>query len=229
MPLTGKATIAAAALVFALLVFSLLVSGSLASPLNAQDTKESVEREISKPMFRGGAVFKSYCGLCHGERGDGSGRAAKLYADLPLAINRRSPEYYEKIVRRGGPAVGGSAYMPPWQDELSEEQIADVVAYVAIVSNPVRRGEVVYKANCILCHGVQGDGKGRAASLYHPAPADLTHSDKNDEYKFAIIRLGGPAMGRSSAMPPWQDRLTNIEVRDLVGYLETILEPPLKP
>jgi cbb3-type cytochrome c oxidase subunit III len=213
------------ALLCAVLVL-VLVLGSLAV---AQDTKELVNREISKPVFRGSIVFKSYCSLCHGERGDGSGRAAKLYAELHLAIAPRSPEYYEKVIRHGGRSVGGSAYMPPWQDELSEEQIGDVLTYLTIVGDTVRRGEAVYKTNCILCHGIQGDGKGRAASLFHPPPADLTHSDKNDEYKTAIIRLGGVEMGRSSGMPPWEERLTEIEVRDLVGYLRTLLAVPPKP
>jgi cytochrome c oxidase cbb3-type subunit 3 len=203
--------------------------GAMVSLAIAQDTKESVSRETSKPIFRGGIVFKSYCGLCHGERGDGMGRAAKLYAELHLAISPRAPGYYEKIIRQGGPAVGGSAYMPPWQAELSEEQIEDVIAYLTVVGDTVRRGEVVYKTNCILCHGIQADGRGRAAALFHPPPADLTHSDKDDEYKGAIIRLGGVEMGRSSGMPPWEERLSDIEVRDLVDYLRTIVVLPPKP
>src|SRR5262249_4433795 len=146
-----------------------------------------------------------------------------LYAGLKLAIANGSSEHNEDIIRRGGEATGGSAFMPPWQYELSEEQIRDVVAYLAILGDSVRRGEVVYKTNCILCHGVQADGKGRAASLFHPPPADLTHSDKDDEYKVTIIRLGGSAMGRSSGMPVWEGRLTDLEIQDLVQYLRTIL------
>jgi cytochrome c oxidase cbb3-type subunit III len=188
-----------------------------------QDSREAVNRETSKPVIRGGIVFKSYCGLCHGERGDGKARAAKLYGELNLAIKHRSPEYYEKIIRKGGPAVGGSPFMPPWQYELSEEQVEDVIAYITIVGDPGRRGEVVYKTNCILCHGVLADGKGRAAQLFHPAPADLTRSEKDDQYKTTIIRMGSTAMGRSSGMPPWEDRLSDAEIADVVQYLHTIL------
>jgi mono/diheme cytochrome c family protein len=116
--------------------------------------------------------------------------------------------------------------MPPWQDELSEEQTEDVIAYLTIVGDSVRRGEVVYKTNCILCHGIQGDGKGRAASLFHPPPVDLTRSDKDQQYETAIIRLGGLAMGRSTGMPPWEERLTDTEIHDLVEYLRTLLVAP---
>ena len=64
--------------------------------------------------------------------------------------------------------MGRSPFMPPWDGELSKEQIQDVVAYLNVVADEIKRGEVVYKSNCILCHGVNGDGKGRAAKLYNP-------------------------------------------------------------
>jgi cytochrome c553 len=96
---------------------------------------------------------------------------------------------------------------------------------LAVISSPVRRGEVVFKTNCVLCHGVRGDGKGRAAALFSPPPADLTHSDKTDEYKRRIIRMGGAALHRSSAMPAWGERLTTHEIEDVVDYLRTINTP----
>jgi len=79
--------------------------------------------------------------------------------------------------------VGASPSMPPWQDELSDEQVGYVLLFLTVVRDPVRRGEVVFKMNCVLCHGLRADGKGRAAKLYHPPPADLTRSEKSDEYK----------------------------------------------
>jgi cytochrome c oxidase cbb3-type subunit III len=112
---------------------------------------------------------------------------------------------------------------------LAQDTKESVSPYVHAVGDSVSRGEMVYKNNCILCHGVQGDGKGRAAPLFHPPPADLTHSNKDDEYKNAIIHLGGAAMGRSSGMPPWEGRLTEIEIHDLVIYLRTIVMSRTKP
>lgn len=198
-----------------------LLLAVLGSSACAQDTKESVRREMSRPAVRGGLVFKTYCQNCHGEQGDGLGHAGP-------AIERRSAAYYEKIIRSGGSALGLSSKMAPWQNELSNEQITDVVAYVTIVGDSVSRGEVVYKTNCILCHGIHGDGKGRAALLFHPTPADLTRSDKNDEYKAAIIRRGGLLMERSSGMPSWQEKLSDSEIHDVVGYLRTLLVLPQK-
>ena len=105
-------------------------------------------------------------------------------------------------------------------------QIDDVVNYLVAITDPTKRGEVVFKTNCILCHGINGDGKGRSAKLYDPRPADLTRSDKNDDYKRLIITLGGKALGRSEVMPVWGEQISAQEIDDVVEYLRTILVVP---
>ena len=186
------------------------------------ESRSTITNTLAKPVIRGGIVFKHYCVLCHGEQGDGNAKAKKLYENAALAIGRKTDDF-ERIIRLGGDTLGRSPYMPPWQGELSEEQIQDVVAYLKVVADEISRGEVVYKSNCILCHGVNGDGKGRAAKLYNPPPADLTRSDKNDDYKAMIIRMGGKAMGRSEVMPPWESQLSDQELNDLLAYLRSLL------
>jgi cbb3-type cytochrome c oxidase subunit III len=209
-------------------VLALFFAAALSS-CAAQAAKDAVNREPAMQLQRGGIVFRSYCVLCHGERGQGPGRAAKLYANLDLSITPHPTEYYDRIIRMGGAAVDRSVYMPPWQDELSEEQIEDVITYLSIMGQSVRRGETVYKTNCILCHGVNGDGKGRAAVNIHPPPSDLIHSDKNDRHKMSIIRQRGTQLGRSAEMPPWEDQLTNDEILDLVDYLRSIKSSTPRP
>lgn len=210
-------------LMAAALLAGLSPAFAIGSPISANtDSPETIDKERNKPAIRGGIVYRAYCVLCHGERADGQARASKLYGTINLnPFNGR--DYIEKIIRYGGKAVGRSEIMPTWQEELSEEQINDVVEYVAIVKNQVSRGEVVYKTNCILCHGVKANGKGRASVLFDPPPADLTKSDKNDEYKKMIITLGGKAMGRSEVMPIWGEQITEQQIDDVVAYLDTIL------
>ncbi len=210
----------------------LLCAVAVGGMAQAADSRKAVQREIAQAKermqqsIRGRLVYRTYCTLCHGENGDGAGRANVLYGDADLAIRKRSHDYYEKIIRGGGEAVGRSPFMPTWEDELSDEQIADVVEYLASLTDPVRRGEVVFKTNCILCHGIKGDGKGRSARLYDPPPADLTRSDKNDDYKRMIITLGGKAMGRSEVMPVWGEQISPQEIDDVVAYLRTLLVVP---
>lgn len=84
------------------------------------------------------------------------------------------------------------------------------------------RGYIVYKTHCVLCHGINADGNGRAARNYNPPPANLRLSAKNDQYKEMIIRNGGAAVGRSPYMPPWGQELTDEQIRDVVYYLSVI-------
>lgn len=206
-----------------LVAAGIAIADTTASSPVETDSKSEVKSELSRPVVRGAIVYKQYCTLCHGERGDGLSRAKRLHGPEKLTINAASDAYYEDIIRKGGAAMGKSPFMPVWEHELSDEQIADVVAYLSVVRSPVARGEAVFKANCILCHGVRGDGKGRASVLYDPPPADLTRSDKNDLYKEMIITLGGKEMGRSEAMPIWGGQLSVQEIKDVVEYLRTLL------
>ncbi len=208
----------------------LIVSISVVNLVHAgeTDTRKEIRAAKSKPTIRGGIVYKNYCVLCHGERGDGMARATKLYGQGNLVIKARDDDYYQQIIRYGGSSVGLSRYMPAWEEELSEEQINDVIDYISIVNDPVERGRVVFMTSCILCHGVKANGKGRASVMYDPRPADLTRSDKNDSYKKMIITMGGEAMGRSKVMPQWGLQLKEQEIDDVIEYLRTILVKPLK-
>ncbi len=200
-----------------------IVSLGINTPAVARDGAKAVKEARSLPQVRGGIVFKSYCTLCHGEIGDGIARASKLYAPEKLIIGQMEKEEYEAIVRKGGIGVGRSEYMPPWGGELTEEQISDVVAYLSMLGDGIARGEVVYKTNCVLCHGVKGDGKGRVSVLYDPKPSNLIRSDKNTQYKVLIVTKGGGVLGRSAIMPPWGLQLSAQEIKDVVSYIDTLV------
>ncbi|HYE40238.1 MAG TPA: cytochrome c [Ramlibacter sp.] len=112
------------------------VVGATAKPLLARDGPDAA-------AFRGSLVFFNYCVTCHGPGADGNGRAARLYDPRPanLRASDKNAEYMQLIVRRGGKALGRSEFMPPWGDELTEEQIADVTAYLQSIN--ARRGPPV--------------------------------------------------------------------------------------
>ena len=86
----------------------------------------------------------------------------------------------------------------------------------------VVRGGIVYRTYCVLCHGSEGKGDGRAARMYMPKPANLTVSPFNDAYKELIIRRGGAGVGRSAFMPPWGDELSDEQIHDLVSFLREL-------
>ena len=86
----------------------------------------------------------------------------------------------------------------------------------------VIRGSIAFRTYCVLCHGAEGKGDGRAAKMYTPRPANLTVSPFNDAYKEMIIRGGGTAVGRSAYMPPWGEELTDEQIRDVLAFLREL-------
>ena len=73
-------------------------------------------------------------------------------------------------------------------------------------------------ANCAICHGKTGDGKGALSSQYDPPPRNFacaaTVNGVVDGQLFWIIRFGSPG----TAMPP-HPRLNDDQVWQLVQYL----------
>ncbi|MEW5757179.1 MAG: c-type cytochrome [Pseudomonadota bacterium] len=189
----------------------------------AIDTPADIREVKMAPLVRGGMVFQEYCVVCHGQKGDGKSAATRLYKDLDLAIKPGTAEYYEKMVAKGSAALGKSPFMPPYGEEIEEEDLADLMVYLAVIRDPIKRGEVVFKVNCILCHGVKADGQGRTSQLYEPRPSDLRRSDKNRDYMLQIVKHGGEAMGRSPVMPQWGLQISEAEIEDVVDYVQHLV------
>jgi mono/diheme cytochrome c family protein len=110
-----------------------------AAPLLAQNPTTLPQQGAMLPrnsaeaaVFRGGLVYANYCVTCHGVMADGNGRAARLYDPRPanLRASNKNDAYVELIVRRGGELLGRSGKMPPWEEELTDEQISDIVQYI---------------------------------------------------------------------------------------------------
>ena len=84
------------------------------------------------------------------------------------------------------------------------------------------RGRIVFQTFCILCHGADGEGDGRAAKIHNPKPANLTLSFLSDDQKELIIRDGGASVGRSAVMPAWGEHLTDEQISDVIAFLRKI-------
>jgi mono/diheme cytochrome c family protein len=92
----------------------------------------------------------------------------------------------------------------------------------------VRTGSRVYHENCVVCHGDQLDGRGQFAHGFSPAPASFedngTIAQLTESYVFWRIAKGGPGLPRegtpwNSAMPVWEEYLTEDEIWAVIIYL----------
>lgn len=82
----------------------------------------------------GAGIYNAKCAVCHQMTGKGIPGVYPSLAGSAMATG--SPEFPIRIVLHGfqGPLTRGSAsfngVMPPWQNDLNDQQIADVLTFV---------------------------------------------------------------------------------------------------
>lgn len=86
----------------------------------------------------------------------------------------------------------------------------------------LRNGRDVFLARCVLCHGPEADGNGQMAKLLNPPPANLQRSVLTEAQRNDIVRHGGAAVGRSSAMPRWELELDEQQLRDVLAFVADV-------
>lgn len=95
-------------------------------------------------------------------------------------------------------------------------------------------GRTIYYRNCLPCHGDALDGAGHFAHGFSPAPIDLssTIKDLTESFVFWRVAKGGPGLPVegtpwNSAMPVWEDYLTEDEIWSVIIFLyeQTGLSP----
>ncbi|MBI4952866.1 MAG: c-type cytochrome [Myxococcales bacterium] len=76
-------------------------------------------------------------------------------------------------------------------------------------ASAVNEAKEIFAVRCAPCHGTSGKGDGPGAAALDPKPRDYTSAEwqksVTDEQIEKIILGGGPAVGKSSTMPPNPD------------------------
>lgn len=94
----------------------------------------------------------------------------------------------------------------------------------------VARGKIVYGRYCAICHGESGEGDGFNAynvkATYGLTPTSFadssTFASVRADSALEAIRNGGPAVGKSPAMPPWGRTLTRGDLIDVWDYVHSL-------
>lgn len=112
--------------------------GLLLTILTATAFAEDDKAALAASIERGDATFHKYCVLCHGPTAEGNGRLARVLDPKPANLRKsmRNDLYKEMIIHEGGENMGRSKFMPSWKDELSDDQIHDVVHYLRTIAPP---------------------------------------------------------------------------------------------
>lgn len=104
------------------------------------------------------------------------------------------------------------------------EEYAGLTNPVPATTESLARGEALYTANCASCHGERGLGNGPAAEGLDPAPAPIAHTAQmvSDAYLFYRITEGGGDAPFNSAMPAFEDSLSERERWDVINYVRSL-------
>ena len=93
------------------------------------------------------------------------------------------------------------------------------------------RGERLYYAYCVECHGRDGRGSWRAA-LFLLRPGTLADtarmSSHPDRYLFDLIKNGGSPLGRPG-MPSFGYHMTDADIEILIPYVRTLSTAAARP
>ena len=108
-------------------------------------------------------------------------------------------------------------------------------------------GSDEFRISCASCHGVEGKGNGKLASILTVKPTDLTILTKNNDGEFPVIRVYKMIDGREAfyahgdqTMPVWgiryllehairhgsnsSEQVVQARIMKLVGYIQSIQE-----
>jgi mono/diheme cytochrome c family protein len=193
-----------------------------ASPSRPRRRGEYPTLPATADLERGKALFAVNCAGCHGPNGAGDGPAAAALSPRPanLAEHRYLSDRLSEVLWNG---TAGTA-MSGWRDQ----SLNDLAAIAAAVqsfsmgaleeptsSQVLTLGARAYEANCIQCHGVNGDGRGSAADELVVAPTDFRRQQPSLAVSLRALREGiaGTRMG------VWTDRLGADELLAVAHYV----------
>ncbi len=165
--------------------------------------------------------------------------AGQLYAKHVNTLNQGFPQPYTGFQGATRPIVEGKEVEAPAKqlEEAPNLSMIDRSYWLAsdplpVTSANLYRGKTIFLDRCVGCHGINGDGKGPAASFLSPPPADFT--DKDDaccggdtgpgDFYYRILR-GWPG----TAMENFGDRLSVNDIWRVVMFVKTIPNHTLEP
>jgi len=103
------------------------------NPKQARELASAVVANTKSSLREGITIFETRCALCHGISGEGNGRMSKIIKTPPpydLTKSIVPDPYLKMIIEKGGAGVGRSAQMPPWSDQLTNNQVDSVILYI---------------------------------------------------------------------------------------------------
>jgi mono/diheme cytochrome c family protein len=205
----------------------------------------------------GKRVYARNCSVCHGDRGNGMSWARgslnpppfDFTSDLARGLTREDMIEAASRGRPGTAMVGYARKLAPSEIEAAIDFIRDNFMGAAAAAGmhdavtelgldhglagarqgDAQHGALLYRQNCVACHGEHGNGAGPRAYFILPRPRDFTAPA-------ARLALNRPHLAASiakgivgSEMPAWETVLSAADIGDLAEYVFTTFVRPAEP
>lgn len=202
-----------------------VVKGKYVAAIQAKTVSEITadDRLREFAVAAGGAAFKVNCVQCHGSGAQGSKGFPNLNDDDWLWGG--NAEQIQQTIAHGIRFASDPdtrlSEMPAFGDIITTDQIKQVGAYVASLSDPVQDtslielGANVFAENCAACHGENAKGN---RELGAPDLTDAIWLYGSGETAIAA-QVRAP---RHGVMPAWIGRLGEIKVKELAVYVHSL-------
>lgn len=178
--------------------------------------------ELMEFAINGGrAAFKENCAACHGTGAQGAkgfpnlndddwlwgGKIEDIYQTIRFGIRSS----HDKTRFSQMPAFG-------LDKVLKKEEIENVAEYVMSLSDKSlhnSKGEEIFKANCVACHGADDKGS-RAVGAPNLADAIWLYGGTKEDIEFTVT------YSRAGVMPYWIGRLDDNTIKQLTLYVHSL-------
>lgn len=195
--------------------------GRIAAALERFDAEYGPERErlAAAPLaaLRGDAkamasaenIFAVNCSSCHGADARGQADTFPDLTDASWQWGGSETDIHTTVTQ------GRMAAMPPWRslgDEVLNALTDHVLALSRGTADPSSQGAQTFASTCSACHGQNGEG---TPALGAPALNDdvWLYGGEPAQVRDSIAR------GRNGVMPPFGERLDEMQIKLLVAWL----------
>ena len=182
------------------------------------------------PEPEGQADYQRYCGLCHGDNGEGYAvtRANALTNDHFLAA--ADDAFIRVGIVEGRPGTKMSAWGQAHGGPLTDAQADGIVKWLrsfaslepfeldeSPLQGDVSEGKQLWATHCAGCHGESGQG-GSAMSVVHP----IFLASASDGFLRVSVAKGRPG----TPMPAYEGSLSSEQIDSLVQAIRSMEASP---
>lgn len=197
-----------------------IIAAIAATPIEALPSKP----ELMNAAIEGGrAAFKVNCVQCHGSGAAGSKGYPNLNDDDWLWGGDLTAIRYtiEHGIRNPDHEATRQSQMPPFAGNLSDADVAAVVAHVRTISGQraadglSAKGAQIFAANCAVCHGPAGKG-GRQIGAPNLTDRIWLYGGDSATLTETVLKA------RQGVMPRWGHKLDAATITMLAAYVHSL-------